>query len=164
MVDHANHDKKFVVTFLAVLGILVGIAFVIAIAASIINGASEPEGVSPALVARIEERIKPVATVVTDPAVLAMKAAAAPAREPMTGEQVVGKICAACHQTGLMESPKIGDAAAWQTRLDAQGGVDGIVATAIEGLNQMPARGGDPSLSDEELHAAVEYMLQQSGL
>ena len=44
------------------------------------------------------------------------------------------------------------------------GAADAIVEGAINGINQMPARGGDPSLSDEEVQEAVEYMLGQSGL
>jgi len=39
-------------------------------------------------------------------------------------------------------------------------GLDGLVATAISGLNAMPARGGNPSLTDEQIQAAVEFMLQ----
>ena len=64
----------------------------------------------------------------------------------------------------MLGAPKIGEAAAWKARIDAQGGVDAIVEGAINGINQMPARGGDPSLSDEEVQEAVEYMLGQSGL
>lgn len=161
--DHANHDKKFYATFLTVLGSLVGIAAIIGIAASIIDGASLEQESHPALLARLEARVKPVATVVTDPAALMQKTEVA-AREPMTGEQVVSKVCGACHQAGVLGAPKIGDAAAWKARIDAQGGVDAIVEGAVKGINQMPPRGGDPSLSDEEMHAAVAYMLQQSGL
>jgi len=162
-VDHANHDKKFLATFLTVLAVLVGLAFLIAIAASIVDFSATNESMDPAAMARLEDRVKPVAMVVTDPAALMQKTEAS-SRAPMSGEEIVGKVCGACHQAGVLGAPKIGEAAAWKARIDAQGGVDAIVEGAINGINQMPARGGDPSLSDEEVQEAVEYMLGQSGL
>ena len=161
--DHANHDKKFFSSFLTVLAGLVGLAFIIVIAATVVDVSATNDGIEPAAMARLEDRIKPVAMVVTDPAALVQKTETA-ARAPMGGEEIVGKVCGACHQAGVLGAPKIGDAAAWKARIDAQGGFDAIVEGAINGINQMPARGGDPSLSDEEVHEAVEYMLGQSGL
>ena len=43
---------------------------------------------------------------------------------------------------------------------EAAKGLDGLVASAISGINTMPARGGNPSLTDEQIQAAVEFMLQ----
>lgn len=161
--DHANQDKKFFATFLSVLGVLVVIAAAIGITASIIDVSTDDEGVDPALMARIEDRVKPVGTVVTDPAALVAQAPAE-ASETRSAEQIVSQVCAACHQAGVLGAPKIGETAAWQARIDAQGGVEAIVESAINGINQMPPRGGDPSLSDEEVRAAVEFMLERSGL
>ncbi|TJY58424.1 cytochrome c5 family protein [Sinimarinibacterium sp. CAU 1509] len=140
---------------------LFGIFFICVVAARLLV-ADEQE--DPAALARVEERIKPVATVITDPAALVKVAAAAPAREPMTGEQVYTKLCAGCHMAGVLAAPKTDDAAAWSARKTAAGGVDGLVNSALHGKNAMPPKGGDPSLSDDEVKAAVEYMLKQSGL
>ncbi len=68
--------------------------------------------------------------------------------------------CAACHSIGLLESPKIGDADAWNKSLEANGGMDGLVKSAIAGKGAMPARGGNAGLSDAEVKAAIEFMMQ----
>ena len=65
---------------------------------------------------------------------------------------------------GVLGAPKEGDTAAWQARLSAAGGVDGLVASVINGKNAMPPRGGNHDLSDEEVKAGVQQMLKLSGL
>lgn len=153
-----HHDKTFVVTFLAVLGFLG--AFTIGII-TIANLISAPEAADAATVARIEERIKPVGEVITDEKMLLAAAPAAAARAPMTGAEIVTKVCGACHGAGVLNAPKIGDKAAWGKL--KSGGVTALVSSAIKGKNQMPPRGGDASLSDAEVKAAVEEMLKQTG-
>ncbi len=78
-----------------------------------------------------------------------------------SGEQVVNEICIACHGTGALGSPKIGDAGAWGPR-NSQG-YDTLVKHAIDGIRAMPARGGSSDLSDIEVAAAVAYMANKSG-
>ncbi|NGY04914.1 cytochrome c5 family protein [Solimonas terrae] len=146
-----------------VLGILVAIAFVCAFAARLLDSGNEHE--EPQAQARLEDRIKPVATVVTDPSVLVKLAAAAQAARPaMTGDQVYAKVCTGCHAAGVLGAPKVGDKADWGARLKSQGGVDGLLKKAISGINSMPPRGGDASLSDDEMKGAIEHMLKQTGL
>lgn len=77
-----------------------------------------------------------------------------------SGEEVYQAVCASCHGSGVLEAPKL-EKAAWSDRVAK--GLKGLMDSAINGLNQMPARGGDPSLSDEELTSAVHYMTQKSG-
>src|SRR3546814_4847329 len=79
-------------------------------------------------------------------------------------EQVYSKVCTGCHAAGVLGAPKDGDKAAWGARLKAAGGVDGMLKIAIHGLNAMPPRGGDASLSDDELKGAIEHMLKDAGL
>ena len=67
--------------------------------------------------------------------------------------------CAACHTTGVLNAPKFRDAEGWSARMSK--GIDGLLATAISGLNQMPARGGVPTITDDELRAAIEHMVVQ---
>lgn len=160
--DHKDHDKVFFANFGMVMAALFGIFFVCILAANLID--SDDERADPAQVARIAERIKPVGSVVTDPAALVKVAAAAPARAAMSGEQVNAKLCAGCHGAGVLGAPKTGDKAAWASRLSAAGGIDGLAASAAKGKNAMPPKGGDPSLSDDEVRAAVEYLLKQSGV
>ncbi len=77
-----------------------------------------------------------------------------------SGEEVVKAVCQACHGAGLAGAPKVGDKAAWQARL-AQG-VSKLHEHAVKGIRAMPPKGGNPSLSDAEVNAAVDYMLNQS--
>ncbi|MEE8287133.1 MAG: c-type cytochrome [Gammaproteobacteria bacterium] len=94
--------------------------------------------------------------------------AAAPAADPAAaaagqdGEAVYNKACIACHSTGIADAPKVGDKAAWEPRL-AQG-MDTMVSTALKGKGAMPPKGGHANLSDAEIKAAIEYMLEKSGL
>lgn len=104
----------------------------------------------------ILERIKPIGTVNV------ARADAVPAA-PRGGEEVVGAVCNACHATGALQAPKIGDEAAWTARKAANGGLDGLLQSAIAGKGAMPPRGGG-NASDEELRAAIEFMLQKSGV
>lgn len=153
-----NHDQKFFINFGMVMGALFAIFFICILAAKLITGGEE--SLDAQALTRLEERIRPVGQAVTDPAVLLKLAAAKPARAAYTGEQVVAKICGACHTSGMLNAPKTGDQAEWNKRKSAAGGLDGLVASAIKGKNSMPARGGDPDLSDAEIKEAVELLLK----
>jgi cytochrome c5 len=87
----------------------------------------------------------------------------APAAAPgaRTGEAIVKATCATCHQAGVANAPRIGDAKAWAPHIKE--GLKGMVATAIKGKGAMPPKGGDASLTDEEITRAVVYMANQSG-
>lgn len=162
--NHHNdqaHDKEFFRTFGMVLGALFGIFAFCIFAASLIV---PKQGPSEAEVARLQARIAPVGQVVTDPAALVKVTTNAVQREPLTADQVYAQACAACHDAGVLNSPKTGDKAAWAARAGAGGGLDGLTASAIKGKNQMPARGGNPDLTDDEIKAAVKLMLEKSGV
>ncbi len=75
-----------------------------------------------------------------------------------TPDEVIAKHCNACHGTGLLGSPKIGDAADWGKRAKEQGGLDGLLAKAITGINSMPPKGTCADCSDPELKGAIEKM------
>jgi len=82
-------------------------------------------------------------------------------RDRGTGQQVYEKVCVACHGTGALNAPKFGDANAWK-KLIAEG-QHALVRSAIKGIRQMPARGGNPGLSDKEVERAVVYMANAAG-
>mgnify|MGYP001547420984 CR=1 FL=1 len=153
-----NHDQKFFVQFGAVMGALFVIFGICVTAARILTaGHDAPDE---AAIKRLEQRITPPGQAVTDPNVLLAMAAAKPKREAYSGEQVVSKVCGACHGSGMLGAPKIGDHGDWNKRKSAEGGLDGLVKVAIHGKGQMPARGGDADLTDDEIKAAVEQMLK----
>lgn len=156
-----HHDRTFIVTFLTVLGFLGAFTVVIIFVASALNARHATDDA--AALARLEERIAPPGQVITDEKMLlAATPAPAPAvaRAPMSGAEISAKVCAACHGTGVLNAPKTGDKAEWSKRMAAAGGLDGMVASAIKGKNAMPPRGGDASLSDDEVKAAVQELIK----
>lgn len=101
----------------------------------------------------VAKRIQPVAG-------FALVSADAAAQE-RTGEQIYSATCSACHTAGVAGAPKLGDSAAWGPLIAK--GFDALVKNAINGLNAMPPRGGNPNLSDVEVARAVAYMANQGG-
>lgn len=85
------------------------------------------------------------------------EAPAVPAVNSVNGINTYAANCYVCHDTGAAGSPKLGDAAVWTDRLAK--GQDALYDSAINGVNAMPARGGNPSLSDDTIKAAVDYMI-----
>lgn len=157
-----NQDKGFLITFGGVLGALGIFTVTILIIAGVL-GTHSDDKLDPGAAARLQERIAPLGTVITDPAALLKTSAAAAPHAAMSGDQIVAQVCSACHGAGVLGAPKIGDKGAWSGRLKSDGGVDGLVSFALKGKNQMPARGGRPDLSDAEVKSAIQYMLKQSG-
>lgn len=102
----------------------------------------------------IAKRLQPIAMVVVKEEGQADKVA-------KSGEEVYKQICAACHATGALNAPKVGDKAGWAPHLKE--GLEHLIETAIKGINQMPPRGGNADLSDLEVARAVVYMANQSG-
>ena len=89
-------------------------------------------------------------------AVLALCAGGATAAE-RTGQEIVTQVCADCHAEGKDGAPRIGDMAAWLKRTPK--GLVTLTEHAITGFGNMPAHGGQPSLSDLEMSRAVAFMV-----
>lgn len=120
----------------------------------------------------VAKRIAPVATVAVDPnapaappPAPAQPAAAAPAPAKVAdagaaaggGQKTYDAVCAMCHNAGVAGAPKAGDKAEWSKRL-AQG-KDTLYASAIKGKGAMPPKGGNPSIPDADVRAAVDHLL-----
>lgn len=80
---------------------------------------------------------------------------------PRSGEQVYNSACVACHASGAAGAPKLGDVAAWDARQSAKSR-DELVQSTWNGLGAMPAKGMCTDCSEEEIGAAVDYILEQS--
>lgn len=78
--------------------------------------------------------------------------------------ETYSKSCATCHATGVANAPKVGDKAAWKARI-AQG-KSTLYEHALKGFKGskgfMPAKGGNPTLKDADVKAAVDHMVAQS--
>jgi cytochrome c5 len=73
------------------------------------------------------------------------------------GKAIYESTCVACHASGVANAPKLGDKAAWGARTGA--GKPALLATVKSGKGAMPPMAGNPKLSDEEIRAAIDYML-----
>lgn len=104
----------------------------------------------------ISERIVPFGSVSRVGDAGGALVASAPA-EPLSGQQVYDQFCFACHAIGVAGAPKFGDSAQWVARVDQ--GMDTLMDHTINGINTMPAKGTCMNCSDDELGAAVTYML-----
>jgi cytochrome c5 len=111
----------------------------------------------------IAKRIKPVAEVnlgATGPAGKE-PAVAAPGAQTVAGKadgkKVYESTCIACHGAGVANAPKFADKKAWAMHL--MHGTEHVYENALKGKGAMPPKGGNLTLSDAEVKAAVDYML-----
>ncbi|MEN8219684.1 MAG: c-type cytochrome [Pseudomonadota bacterium] len=76
------------------------------------------------------------------------------------GEQVYNNLCMVCHTPGMFGAPKIGNRSMWASRFAR--GMDSLINHSINGFNAMPPKGGNATLSDEEVKNAVAFMVSKS--
>ena len=145
--------KSLLETVFVVVGTLVGAIIIITFATTKSKTVDEPAKVVEKT--QVEEKVQPVAQVkVADKS--------APQENAIiSGEKISQVNCILCHGAGVMGAPKIGDATQWEARI-AQG-KEKLINHAIQGINMMPAKGGNAALSDEEVAAAVIWMANESG-
>lgn len=161
-----QQDRIFVRNFsLIVLG-LVAFTVVIILLALAIHQTQEREPGTAREIAK-EERLRPVAGVYAGESgrVAAQAEIAAAEDEPAgafdgstDGKLIYDRVCAVCHDAGVAGAPTLARET-WNDRLDK--GRDELVATAIRGIGAMPPRGGRGDLTDEQVAASVDYMLDE---
>lgn len=158
MSQHDETQTAFIKTpgqliLVLLLSFIVPITIIVLIIQLVVNRPRiDAEGMAPNAVA---ERIQPVGRVE-----FAAAAPAAAAGGKVDGKAVYDTTCAACHATGAANAPKFGDKAAWAPRIRT--GPAALLKSALNGKNAMPPKGGNSSLSDAELRAAIEYMTSHS--
>jgi cytochrome c5 len=143
--------KRLIIVVL--LAILVPIMLIVMLSQLVTTGFDASKN-NPALSdAAIAQRLQPVGQVeVVDPG--------AP-KVDKSGKEIVEAVCGACHISGALNAPKIGTRAEWGKLIAL--GLPRLTQSAIKGVRQMPARGGNPDLSDIEIERAIVYMADQSG-
>ncbi|HEX7080942.1 MAG TPA: c-type cytochrome [Gammaproteobacteria bacterium] len=168
-----DQDQQFFDSFMLVIGILMGVAVGLFFLARAIAIDTQGQFVieDPRVQAEILARIEPVGEVVLigdeelEAARQAAAAAPAPVDMPLSGPQVFNEACYLCHAPpGNAGAPVVGDMEAWADRIAK--GMDVLVDHALNGFQGesgfMPAKGGRLDLSDDEIRAAVEYMVEQA--
>jgi cytochrome c5 len=108
----------------------------------------------------ISERLRPVGSVCVEGEDCGEPAAATVAAGPRAGDVVYNAACVACHASGAAGAPITGDKAAWAPRIGK--GVATLVKNSINGINAMPPMGMCMNCSEDEIKAAVEYMVGRS--
>ena len=166
-----NYDLEFLKHFSMVIGFLVLVTLGLIIGAHFLHGSIPPEQ-NPKAAALTEDRIAPSGAVYAGETGAAAQAAAAAAAAAAASSQVAyggttdGKVifdslCGACHASGTGGAPTL-TAAGMGAR--AAKGTETLYKHAIEGFTGpgggiMPPKGGNPALTDEQIHATVDWML-----
>lgn len=173
-----QEDRSFFDTFMMVLAFLVLFTVAMFVLANMISKQTigERHLSTPAAQQQLAERLEPEGQLCVEGAEaecevqVATAAESAPAEDEaqstggeMTGEQVYSQSCSACHAQGVAGAPQTGDQAAWESRMAK--GRETLLDHAINGYQGdagfMPAKGGNPGLSDDEVAAALDYMVDE---
>jgi len=169
-----THPVKLAIAIaIGAIALVIGIVLLAQLAVGFYGARSMKD--DPAMSERaVAKRLAPAATLAVDPnAPAPSKASAAPAGRPVTpvaippapakaaaggaGKSTYDAVCSVCHAAGVAGAPKPGDKAAWAPRLKA--GKDALYASVLKGKGAMPPKGGNASLSDDAVKAAVDYLL-----
>src|SRR5215212_10398772 len=112
----------------------------------------------PLITKEIDHRIEPEGMSATGKVAEASpEATAGGGSAQASGQQTFAQVCSSCHQSGAMGAPKFGSKADWAPRIKK--GKQTLYTHAINGFKAMPPKGGQPSLSDADVKAAVDYMV-----
>lgn len=165
-----NYDLEFLKRFSMVIALLMAITLGLIIFAAYLHTSIPPE-VSPMAAKRTEQRIAPAGAVYAGSTGAAAQAAATAAAAAAASAQVAyggtldgavifNNLCTGCHTSGAGGAPTMA-AADWAARIPQ--GIDVLHQHAIEGYTGasgvMPAKGGNPALTDEQVIATVDWML-----
>ncbi len=146
-----SHGASNVSALQKIVAVLGGIVAPVIVIHSIITGNAVEEAPAPAV--KVEENIAPLAEVEVAPDKTNYV--------DKSGEEVVKNSCAACHGTGMMNAPKIGDGEGWKARIAL--GYETLTQNAINGVSTMPPQGGNPDLTELEIARAVAVMANEAG-
>lgn len=166
----STHDRRFFDLFMLILGVLIAVAVGIYLLAEMITDRTPGPETEEVFQSEVAERIRPFGDVILPGEEEAAMAERAPMQAPepvaatLSGPQVYNQACIACHGAGVAGAPVVGDVAEWESRIAK--GMDVLYDHAINGFQgeagYMPPKGGRTDLSDEEIIASVDYMIEES--
>lgn len=159
-------DRDFYRVFAGLLGALGALTVVLFILATMIVSGANLHQKGPEADKALAQRIKPIGEVQVGSAGMMNNVIASANAAPAAGggKATYDTTCATCHAAGIAGAPKFGDKAAWKARI-AQG-MATLDTHAIKGFQGkagfMPPKGGNAALKDEDVKAAVKYMVEHS--
>lgn len=158
-------DRDFYRVFAGLLGALGALTVVLFILATMIVSGANLHQQGPEADKALAQRIKPIGEVqVGSAGMMNNVIASANAAAAGGGKATYDTTCATCHAAGIAGAPKLGDKAAWKDRIAK--GTGTLETNAIKGFQGkagfMPPKGGNAALKDEDVKAAVKYMVEQS--
>jgi cytochrome c5 len=166
----STHDRRFFDIFMLILGILIAVAVGIYLLAESITDRTPGAESEAVFQAEVRQRIAPIGEVVMPGEEAAARAEAetvptpTPVAATLSGPQVYNQACIACHGAGVAGAPVVGDASVWEARIAK--GMETLYDHSLNGFQgdagYMPPKGGRTDLSDEEVVAAVDYMVEES--
>ena len=167
-------DLDFLKKFSMVIAFLLATTIVLIILGGHLAAKYHKYEVTPQAAAQTEARIAPVGAVYAGETGKIEQVAADEAAKKRAASQVAyggttdgktifGNLCTGCHTSGAGGAPTL-DPSHWGARL-AQG-KDTLYKHAIDGFTGksgvMPAKGGNPALSEEQVKATVDWMVAQA--
>lgn len=137
--------------------------WVLGLGCALVAAGALADRVPPGTDAQIRERLQPFGSLCRAGEDCATSGAAVMADAgggAMSGEQVYEQFCGTCHRIGVAGAPVLGDVAGWEPRLAK--GMETLWDHTLNGFNGMPAKGACATCSDDELRAALDYMVEAS--
>ncbi len=161
MAHTVKKDPFVPILFLIGAGLIGGAVFVLVtnLYTTVVRNSMKGAEDNSRQVAVVTESLKPVGHVVTTADAPAVEAPVATGSAD--GEATYKATCIACHGTGAAGAPLFGSKEKWEPRVAT--GLDALMHTALNGKGAMPARGGNPALSDADIKAAILYMTKAAG-
>lgn len=159
-------DRAFIEKFSWLVGGLAVLTFVFFVLAQIMGSQVNKEETAEmkAEAKAVAERISPVGRLKVADKGKVMDSLIPAANAAGSGKAVYEATCSVCHKAGVAGAPKFGDKAAWKDRIAK--GKDTLYEHALKGFQGtvgfMPAKGGNTNLSDQEVKAAVDHMVENA--
>jgi cytochrome c5 len=167
MSEYEMSDARFGRIFGGMIAAMALLTVVLIIIANVVGSTLKDEMATLKDEAKAKEliaRIEPIGKVAFGKPAEVAQTQAAPAAEAETvsGEATYSSACAACHAQGVAGAPKFADGGAWNDRVAK--GKDTLYTNAIKGYQgaagYMPPKGGNAGLSDDQVKAAVDYIVE----
>ena len=162
--DNKITDKEFYKIFSLVMILIIGLTILIAILSNVFATYSlhPSEQYREEIQKRESQRTEPVANInlASNPTIKQVVPIAITTSSTLSGEEVYKTVCMSCHTSGVAGAPVIGKNNEWEQRIAK--GIKLLYLNAINGIGVMPAKGGATNLSDDNIKAAVDYIISKS--